>query len=173
MKRLTRTSLDHLARESGKEYGKLVQKLLAISLLEAGVQGLVERSIQGIDLEFEAAGRSFGLEVKTSISHAIRLSAKDIAGLNRLVEQGVAVRVAVLLQGPLEDWIMATYHSGEFSAGRDLSSFKLRPYRDKALEERIAEPFDAVVQAHTKTAVTQGQGGLDRILETYGQWRRP
>ena len=33
----------------GKEYGKLVQKLLALALLDADAQELYERSVQGID----------------------------------------------------------------------------------------------------------------------------
>lgn len=173
MNRLTRSSLDHLAQETGKEYGKLVQKLLALALLEAGAKSLIERSIQGIDLEFELAGRAYGLEVKTSTGHAVRLSAKDISGLNRLAEQAMEVRVAVLLHGPLEDWIMATYHPTEFQSGRDYSSFQLRPYRDRGLEDRIGQPFAAVVETHVQTAVAQGQGGLDRVLATHAQWRRP
>lgn len=173
MNRLTRSSLDHLAHETDKEYGKLVQKLLALALLEAGATALIERSIQGIDLEFELAGQPYGLEVKTSTSQAVRLSAKDVSGLDRLVEQGMEVRLAVLLSGPLEDWIMASYYPKEFTSGKDYTSFRLRPYRDPKLEERIAAPFAEVVERHLQTAMTQGQGGLDRVLASYEQWRRP
>ena len=173
MDRLTRSSLNHLADETEKEYGKLVQKLLALALLEAGANALIERSIQGIDLEFDLAGQTYGLEVKTSTSQAVRLSAKDVSGLDRLVEQGMEVRLAVLLGGPLEDWIMAGYYPKEFAPGKDYTSFRLRPYRDPELEVRIARPFAEVVERHLQTAVTQRQGGLDRILASYEQWRRP
>ena len=54
--------LRDLAERSGQEYGKLVQKLLAIALCECGATRLTERSTQGIDLEVELpGGRSLAL----------------------------------------------------------------------------------------------------------------
>ena len=56
----TYAKLAELRAKTGKEYGKLIQKLLAIALLETEVERLVERSIQGIDLDVTIAGRLFG-----------------------------------------------------------------------------------------------------------------
>jgi hypothetical protein len=49
-----------------KEYGKLVQKLLAIALLGAGADSLTDRSTQGIDLEATIRGKRRAIEVKTT-----------------------------------------------------------------------------------------------------------
>ena len=46
MKHATYEKLDKLRGEVGREYGKLVQKLLAAAFLETDVQKLVERSTQ-------------------------------------------------------------------------------------------------------------------------------
>ena len=43
--------LSELSEVSEKEYGKLIQKLLAIAFCKAGAIRLIERSTQGIDLE--------------------------------------------------------------------------------------------------------------------------
>ncbi len=49
--------LSELSAAAGKEYGKLVQKLLAIALLDAGAESLTDRSTQGIDLEATIKGK--------------------------------------------------------------------------------------------------------------------
>ncbi len=107
MKHETHAKLARLRAEVGRDYGKLVQKLLAVAFLETDVQKLVERSTQGIDLEMEIAGERYVFEVKTSESDAVRLTPKDLEGLDRLVEDGARVYLAVLTNGPFEDWILA------------------------------------------------------------------
>jgi len=172
MKRNTYEKLALLSSETDKEFGKLVQKLLAAAFLETDVQKLVERAIQGIDLEFEIAGERHVFEIKTSQSNTIRLGSKDLQGLDRYFADGAKVYIAVLTTGPFEDWILARYTPGEFPAGKDLSSFAFRAHRDRALEERIASAFDRMVDEHTHTAITRRQGGLDEVLQKYPAWGR-
>jgi hypothetical protein len=173
VKHETHEKLERLRAEVGREYGKLVQKLLAIAFLETDAQRLVERSTQGIDLEMEIAGERSVFEVKTSESDSIRLSPKDLEGLDRLVEGGAKVYLAVLTNGPLEDWILARYMPGEFPTGKDLTSFPFRAHRDSDLEGRILTAFDRVVDAHVHTAIAERQRGLDELLHRYPEWRRP
>lgn len=172
MKYKTHADLERLRAEVGREYGKLVQKLLAIAFLETDVKKLVERSTQGIDLELEIAGERYVFEVKTSESDSIRLGPKDLEGLDRYVEDGAKVYLAVLTNGPLEDWILARYVPQEFPTGKDLTSFPFRAHRDRALEERILTTFDHVVDAHLHTAITGRQRGLDEVLQRYPAWGR-
>ncbi len=172
MKHETRDKLALLRKEAGREYGKLVQKLLAVTFLETEVQRLVERSTQGIDLELEIAGERCCFEVKTSESDTVRLSSKDLEGLDRLVEGGAKVYLAVLAGGPLDDWILARYSPGEFPHSKNLSSFPFRAHRDRDLERRILHSFDSVVDAHVHRAITRRQGGMDEVLQSYPQWGR-
>jgi hypothetical protein len=156
-----------LREKTGKEYGKLIQKLLAIAVLETGVERLVERSIQGIDLDVRIAGRRYAFEVKTCEADEIRLGAKDSKGLERQIAEGAAPYVAVLGSGLLDEWNFVRYHPGELPSGKKLSSFRLRPYRDRELERRVRDAFEQVVERHTKTAIYERQPGLDKILEGY------
>ncbi len=172
MKHETHVKLARLRAEVGREYGKLVQKLLAIAFLETNVEKLVERSTQGIDLEMAIAGERCVFEVKTSASDAVRLTPKDLEGLDRLVEDGARVYLAVLTNGPFEDWILARYVPGEFPTGKDLTSFPFRAHRDRNLEQRILTDFDRVVDRDVHIAITRRQGGLDEVLQGYPAWGR-
>ena len=172
MKHETHGKLARLRAEVGREYGKLAQKLLAIAFLETDVERLVERSTQGIDLEMAIAGERCVFEVKTSASDAVRLTPKDLEGLDRLVEDGARVYLAVLTNGPFEDWILARYVPGEFPTGKDLTSFPFRAHRDRNLEQRILTDFDRVVDRDVHIAITRRQGGLDEVLQGYPAWGR-
>ncbi len=172
MKHETHGKLARLRADVGREYGKLAQKLLAIAFLETGVEKLVERSTQGIDLEMAIAGERCVFEVKTSASDAVRLTPKDLDGLDRLVEDGARVYLAVLTNGPFEDWILARYVPGEFPSGKDLTSFPFRAHRDRNLEQRILTDFDRVVDRDVHIAITRRQGGLDEVLQGYPAWGR-
>jgi hypothetical protein len=163
----THARLAELREKTGKEYGKLVQKLLAIALLETDVERLVERSIQGIDLDVKIAGRRYGFEVKTCEADEIRLGAKDLKGLERQIAEGAEPYVAVLGSGLLDEWIFVRYHPGEIPSGKNLSSFRLRPYRNRELERRVRAAFEQTVERHTTTAIYDRQPGLDKVLENY------
>jgi len=172
VKHETHGKLERLRAEVGLEYGKLVQKLLAVTFLETDVQKLVERSTQGIDLEMEIAGERCVFEVKTSKSDSVKLSSKDLEGLDRLVEDGAKVYLAVLTNGPFEEWVLARYVPGEFPAGKDLTSFPFRAHRDRDLEQRILTTFDRVVDRDVHIAITRRQGGMDEVLQRYPAWGR-
>ena len=159
--------LTDLREKTGKEYGKLVQKLLAIAFLESGVDELVDRCVQGIDLEVKIAGTRYAFEVKTSETDQVTLGRKDLEGLDRQLRDGAEPFVAVLCGGWLDDWIFARYFPDELPAGKKITSFRLRAYRDAGLEHRIRATFDRVVAEHANTAVYERQVGLDRVLETY------
>ena len=163
----THRYLEDIREKTGKEYGKLLQKLLAIAFLETGVEQLVDRCTQGIDLEVRVAGARLAFEVKTCEEDQISLGRKDLDGLERQRSEGVEAYVAVLGGGLLDDWIFVRYHPGELPPGKKLSSFQLRPYRNRELENRIRNPFEEAVARHANTAVYDRQPGLDRVLATY------
>ena len=159
--------LQELREKTGKEYGKLVQKLLAIALLESGVERLVDRSTQGIDLEVQIAGTRHAFEVKTSEGADIKLGKKDLDGLDRQIQDGAEPYVVVLGGGPLDEWLFVRYHRGELLRGKKLTLFQLRAYRTPSLENRVRRPFEEAVARHATTALEERQAGLDRVLERY------
>lgn len=167
MKRLVHEKLRSLSDAKGKEYGKLVQKLLAIAFLDAGADDLTERSIQGIDLEVRIGGRRLALEVKTCEGGSLSLGKKDLEGLERQHADGLEAYIPVLGDRLTDDWIFVRFTPGELPSAKQLSLFKLRAYRDGELEARISRAFAKAVLDHAADAARDGQRGLDRVLERY------
>ena len=167
MKPQIRRQLDQLSQRTGKEYGKLIQKLLGLAFLESGAEHLVESSIQGIDLQVRLAGIDHAFEVKTSEGPDITLAKKDLDGMTGHARQGHAVFVATLTSGLFTNWLFARFHPGELPAGKKLSAFQLRPYRSRDLERRITPAFESAVERYAELATTERQRGLDRILSGY------
>jgi hypothetical protein len=171
MRRETFEGLQRLTAAVGQEYGKLVQKLLAIAWLEAGAERLIERSTQGIDLEVTIDGRRLALEVKTTQEGALRFGAKDLAGLAARREEGYEPYFAVLGSSLLDTWIFARFHEGELPSGADLSCTRLRPYRDRALADRLGDHFDRALRSHLEAAIDGGQSALSAVIEGYAAAR--
>ncbi len=168
----THRRLQGIREATNREYGKLIQKLLAIAFLESGVDSLTERGVQGIDLEIDIAGTRYAFEVKTSEKDSITLGKKDFEGLRRHTEEGAEVYIAVLLGSSLlDEWLIVRYHEGELLPAKKYSQFMLRPYRNTELENRIRACFDTAVANYANTAILERQKGLDRVLEGYGNRR--
>lgn len=160
-----------LHQERPSEYGKLVQKLLALAFLEAGATAVTDRSTQGIDLEVTFEGTAFAFEVKTTATGTIRLGAKDLAGLAARELEGARPYVAVLGARLLDDWTFARFHPNELVPAHSYTLSELRPYRDTELEEAIARAFPQVTLEHTSAAAAGGQGALDEVLRRCGGFR--
>jgi hypothetical protein len=164
--------LSELSTATEKEYGKLVQKLLAIALLEAGAESLTDRSTQGIDLEVTFRGKKRAIEVKTTESGAVSLGKKDLEGLVAREADGMRTYVAVLGNRFLDEWTIARFHEGELQPSQSYSITQLRPYREAELERAVAKPFAEAVLNHADTAARGGQRALDEVLASYPAFRR-
>lgn len=165
MKHDVRRRLQEISSATGQEYGKIVQKLLAIAFLQAGATRLTERSTQGIDLEIELAdGRRLALEVKTSQSEKVSFGTKDVKGLCERQREGKTPYLALLGPRGLDDWIFARFVEGELLPNRDYAITALRAYRDAELEGSVREAFAAAVIEHVTAAIAGGQASLDAVL---------
>ncbi len=159
--------LEMLDGQFALQYGKLVQKLLAIAFCAAGAERVTERGTQGIDLEITRAGGSrLALEVKTTKSKVV-FADKDLAGLGARAAEGFAPYFAVLGPGLLDEWVFAHYCLGEIRSGAAYSPIQLRPYRDPELEGWVRDFFDQAVIEHAAVAMGEGQSGLDLVLRGY------
>ena len=164
--------LSELSASSGKEYGKLVQKLLAIALMEAGAETLTDRCTQGIDLEANFRGKKRAIEVKTTETGAVSLGKKDLEGLAAREAEGMRGYVAVLGNRFLDEWTFARFHAGELAPSQSYSITQLRPYRDAEMERAVAKPFAEAVLKHADAARRGGQGALDEVLAAHSAYRR-
>jgi hypothetical protein len=173
MKAEAHRRLSELRAAQGSEHGKLVQKLLAVAFLEAGATRLVERAVQGIDLEVTLAdGRAVALEVKTTEGGSVLLGAKDLQGLEARRQEGLTPYVAALGHNLLDEWVFARVERDELRAGVPYPTTVLRAWRDRALERVVADTFPAAVLAHGPAAAAGGQGALNAVLERHPAYAR-
>lgn len=166
MRRATYDSLMILHQCYGpREFGKLCQKLFALSYRRAGFVHVIERGVQGVDVDAADGQRKFATEVKTTLGTAIVFQAKDVAGLVARQNDGYLPLLGVLRLSPLSDWLLAD--AAHLEAGR-LSLDMLRPYRCHELEGHLRQHFDAVVEEHGEAAFAGAQAYLDEALRKHG-----
>jgi hypothetical protein len=149
----------------GREFGKLCQKLLAIAFQRAGFGHVVERGVQGVDVDAAGPGGKFSAEVKTTRSGIVKFEPKDVEGLRNRRRDGYHSLLAALRLSPLSDWIIA--NSERLEAGV-LSFDRLRPYRRHDLEDQLRPVFAEVVAEHAPATMTGAQAYLDGVLRDSG-----
>src|SRR5262245_56674366 len=103
---------------NAREFGKLVQKLLAIAYRNAGFTHVEERGVQGVDID--AAWPQFeppriATEVKTTSSGKVLFNKKDVDGLKRRQTDGYVPVLAALRLRALGNWVIVPAH--ELQAG--------------------------------------------------------
>lgn len=152
-------------RYGAREFGKLSQKLLAITFRRAGFVHVVERGVQGVDLDAAGGEAKYSTEVKTTINQAIMFEAKDMAGLKARSCDGYHPLLAALRLSPLSDWLLAD--AKHLVAGLFLID-QLRPYRRRDLEDHLRPLFALVVGEHAERAMTGAQTYLDVVLREMG-----
>ncbi len=93
-----RAGLRDLQKKHGKEFGKIIQKVLALSLKRLGYRLAEERTVQGVDIDIihEETGERRAIEVKTCIYSDVTIGFKDVEGLKRRSLDGYESFYAVL-----------------------------------------------------------------------------
>ncbi len=152
-------------RHGPREFGKLCQKLLAIAYRRGGFVHVVERGVQGVDVDAAEGQTKYSTEVKTTVSETIVFQAKDVVGLAGRQADGYLPLLGVLRLSPLSDWFLVD--AEHLQPGR-LPLEKLRPYRRHDLENHIRPLFATAVEEHAGTALAGAQAYLDRVLRQLG-----
>lgn len=167
MKFLIYQRLNKLSKQAGMEYGKLVQKLLAIAFCKADAQQVIERAIQGIDLEIKLPdGRKIAIEVKTTKKRDLVLSRKDLDGLDTQIKEGRETYFAVLGSQMTDKLMFVRYIKNEIRANTyPLSS--LDTFRDCSLECWIESHFYNAVLDHSNLPEDNPQIALNKILDDF------
>lgn len=149
-------------------FGKIVQKLLAISFHEMGAVNIVERGVQGADIDITLEpNQKYTLEVKTTEKLSFSLTPDNVQALLERTHDGYQPVIAVLRLKALENWIFAKIAINEIPQGMILID-KLRRYRMKHLERQLEPRFDIVVQKHFKGIWDKGEKYLKENLRKVG-----
>jgi Holliday junction resolvase len=155
-------------RHGPRERGKLCQKLLAIALQMSGCTQIIERGVQGVDVDAcQANGEKYSIEVKTTVRDSVPLREKDVLGLRQRAQQdGYRPLLGVLRIGVLScEWYLAKAQS--LRAGV-VQIDSLRPYRVRSLEQLIQPLFEKAACDHFDGAMKGAQLYLDTVLREHG-----
>lgn len=149
-------------------FGKIVQKLLALSFYEIGATNIVERGVQGVDIDITLeSNQKYTLEVKTTEKLLFSLTSDNVQALRERSYDRYQPVIAVLRLAPFENWVFAKIPINEVSTGMVLID-TLIPYRMKELESELEPKFDFVVQKHFKDVWNKGEKYLIEELKMSG-----
>lgn len=149
-------------------FGKIVQKLLALTFHEMGYVNIVERGVQGVDIDMTSeSNQKFAIEVKTTEKLSIPLTLDNVQALRDRTHDGYQPVIAVLRLAPLENWILAKIPMDKIPRG-DILIESLRRYRMKELESRLCPKFDIVVRKHFMGVWNRGEQYLKEHLGKVG-----
>jgi hypothetical protein len=143
-----------------REFGKVCQKLLALAYCEAGF-AVVERGVQGVDIDAVRGGERYTTEIKTTTKTEVTFATKDQRSLDDRRRDGYQPILGVLRLAPLADWFLVNSSALEPSVYLIDS---LRPYRLLGLEDELRPHFDAVVEHRFQQTLCNGQKFLDSCL---------
>jgi hypothetical protein len=149
-------------------FGKIAQKLLALSFHASGYNHIVERSVEGVDIDVSnGESEKMAIEVKTTEGYSFPLSQSNIDALRmREVDQYRAIIAAIRL-APLEKWIISNVNSNLLKPGQ-IPIESLRPNRLNSLGEQINSAFDKVVEEHYSETLSRGLAYLTERLRDIG-----
>jgi hypothetical protein len=153
------------ARHGPREFGKIAQKFIALAFCEGGCERVVERGVQGVDVDAGWGREQYTLEIKTTKRNAIPFGRKDAEGLAARQQDGYRPLLGVLKLAVLSQWYIA-----DATALRPgmITIDSLRPYRQRDLEVLLKPLFDRVVACHFDQALTGSQAYLDGVLRRQG-----
>ncbi len=149
-------------------FGKIAQKLLALSFREMGYTHIIERSVEGVDIDIAGqASKKFALEVKTTDGLSIVLSSSNVQGLRERARDGYLPVIAALRLAVFENWILAGVPLDELPTGQVLV-VRLRAYRMNDMEHMLGAAFEQVVEKHFQGTLKGGQRYLTEQLQRTG-----
>lgn len=164
MNLLTYEKLRALHNKFGpRAFGKIAQKLLALSLCNSGASRVVERGVQGVDIDAVLDQVQYTVEVKTTEGTKFKLDDGNLSALRDRASDGYTPSVAVLRLAPGEDWVVAAPPLKELRKGSFFID-RYRAYRLPRLEASIQPAFEEVVGEEFQATMENGPQYLDLRL---------
>jgi hypothetical protein len=166
VKTLTYQCLSQLhARHGPRVFGKICQKLVALAFRYGGCTHVVERGVQGVDVDVVWGAERYALEIRTTRKPRVPFLPKDVDGLAARRQDGYRPLLGALHLGILSEWYLAD--ASRLRPGL-IAMDALRPIRQRGLEERLQPPFDTVVELHFEETLVGAQAYLDDLLRRLG-----
>ena len=149
-------------------FGKIAQKLLALSFHKIGFYNIVERSVQGADIDItKNKDEKYTCEVKVSDRLVFNLANDNIAALSDRSNDGYIPLIAVLKLSVCSDWVIMKIPINEIPSG-DVLIDSLRKFRLKDIEKAVSIAFDKVFEEHFEETLKKGDIYLRERLKQLG-----
>ena len=145
-------------------FGKIAQKLLALAFYYVGYTHIVERGVQGVDIDAaDGQGKKYTLEVKTTAGDSISMSQDNIDALHARARDGYVPIIAALRLRMFEQWLFASIPLDQIRP-ESIPLSRLRAYRIGDLEASVNPAFETVVNQHFNDVLARGEHHLIQIL---------
>ncbi len=153
------------AEVGGDVAGRLLQRLLALTLVKSGLAVSDEQTCEGPDI---VAG-TYQIEVKTTESEPFEIRLKDVVDIRDAKARGREPLVALLGLDSFDGWILAR---SEGLSGKTLHRRGLALRRVRELEQRVDDHFDAVAEAWLPRIRRDWQAAFQEMdeLRKRGAW---
>lgn len=127
-----------------------------------GYDHVVERGVQGVDLDVaRSGGPRYAIEVKTTIEPKVTFGEKDFESLSQRGADGYLPVIAVLRLSPLGDWVVLD--ASKIGPGNYFID-QLVAYRVKELEAEAKSAFENAVHLHGPRLMSDGPKHLDDLI---------
>jgi Holliday junction resolvase len=135
----------------GSDFGKICQSLLALTLRENGFNHVVNRLVEGVDIDASGDSGQFAIEVKTTESREVLIGEKDVKGWKERSRDHyapvlAALRISLLSERTLCD--ATDLEKGTYRIQR------LRLHEIPPLTKLVTSNFDAAVQKHVPSLLS-------------------
>lgn len=138
----------------GSDFGKICQSLVALTLRENGFDHVVNRLVEGLDIDASGEPGQFAIEVKTTEGRDILVAEKDIRGWKERSRDHYAPVLAALRISLLSEWTLCD--ASELPKGTHRIQ-RLRLHEVAALTNVVNSRFDAIVRKHVPTLLSLTQ----------------
>ncbi len=163
----TYSSLTKLRQIYGPHiFGKICQKFVALAFRRGGCQHIVEREVQGVDIDAVSIelGR-LAVEIKTTIGDAVVYQKKDADCLRSRINDGYKPIFGVLRLSLFSDWYFV--NAKQLTPGT-FPLTHLRALRCRKLSQWLSPLFDDVVEKYYFETRQNSQNYLDEVLNNLG-----
>lgn len=135
----------------GSDFGKICQSLVALTLRENGFDHVVNRLVEGVDIDAWGDLGQFAIEVKTTEGREVFVGEKDIKGWKERSRDHYAPVLAALGISLLSEWTLCDaidLPKGSYRIQR------LRLHEIVPLTRIVTSNFDTMVEKHVPTLLS-------------------
>jgi hypothetical protein len=143
------------------DFGKICQSLLALTLHQNGFPHVVNRLVEGVDIDASGDLGRFAIEVKTTEGREVLVGEKELKGWKERSQDRYLPVLAVLRISLLSEWTLCD--ASDLPKGTHRIQ-RLRLHEIDALTDVVTGAFDAVVFSHVPDLLNlTGRSPLDHL----------